>query len=77
MLRTAQIQAGVSVKEVEEMLNDDLSNMATVQLDPILVLGQSKQTLSWIWYTASGSEVLEDNVNKSWLYITLYYYLWL
>ncbi|KAE9391189.1 hypothetical protein BT96DRAFT_832408, partial [Gymnopus androsaceus JB14] len=42
--------AGVSVEEVEEMLNNDQSNMVTVQFDPILALGQSKQTLSWIWY---------------------------
>lgn len=65
VLRAAQIQAGVSVEEVNEMLDDEISNMPTVTFDPVLALGQSKRTLSWIWYTASGSEVLEDNVNES------------
>ncbi|KAE9385880.1 hypothetical protein BT96DRAFT_1006633 [Gymnopus androsaceus JB14] len=65
VLRAAQLQAGVSVEEVNEMLDDDISNIPTVTFDPILALGQSKRTLSWIWYTASGSEVLEDNVNES------------
>lgn len=65
VLRAAQLQAGVSVEEVNEMLDDDISNMPTVTFDPVLALGQSKRTLSWIWYTASGSEVSEDNVNES------------
>lgn len=65
VLRAAQIQAGVSVEEVNEMLDENISNMATVEFDPVLALGQSKRTLSWIWYTASGSEISEDNVNES------------
>lgn len=69
VLRAAQIQAGVSVEEVNEMLDDKMSNMPTVEFNPVLALGQSKRTLSWIWYTASGSEISEDNVNESMLCI--------
>lgn len=65
VLRAAQLQAGVSVEEVNEMLDDNTSNLPTVAFDPVLALGQSKRTLSWIWYSASGSEVSEDNVNES------------
>lgn len=73
VLRAAQIQAGVSVEEVNEMLDDEISNMPTVEFDPILALGQSKRTLSWIWYTASGSEISEDNVNESMLQMFSYF----
>ncbi|KIK59210.1 hypothetical protein GYMLUDRAFT_170046, partial [Collybiopsis luxurians FD-317 M1] len=66
MLRVAQIQAGVSEEEVDKMLDDNISNMLTADpINPVLALGETKCTLSWIWYTVSGSEVDEDNVNVS------------
>ncbi|KIK49962.1 hypothetical protein GYMLUDRAFT_183314, partial [Collybiopsis luxurians FD-317 M1] len=65
MLRMAQLQAGVTQEEIDIMLNDDISNMPTVPLNPVLALGESKRTLSWIWYTVSGSEINNKSVNAS------------
>ncbi|KAL0576148.1 hypothetical protein V5O48_005839 [Marasmius crinis-equi] len=69
----AQEIAGVSEEAIDEVLND--RSVPTLEINPIHMIGQSKQHLSWIWYThqsfAEGEvpdtfEEVKDNLRAEW-----------
>ncbi|KAL0566883.1 hypothetical protein V5O48_015119 [Marasmius crinis-equi] len=73
--RVAQERAGVSEDTINDVLEDH--NIPTVSFNPLLALGQSMHTLSWIWYTHSvvigtaqsngGSfDELQDSLRSEW-----------
>ncbi|KAL0563052.1 hypothetical protein V5O48_019026 [Marasmius crinis-equi] len=73
--RVAQERAGVSEDAINDVLED--RNIPTVSFNPLLALGQSKHSLSWIWYTHSavigtaqsngGSfDELQDSLRSEW-----------
>ncbi|KAJ8092812.1 hypothetical protein PM082_023641 [Marasmius tenuissimus] len=71
--KRAEDIAGVAHADFELLLEN---NVPTVLFNPILTLSQSKQQLSWIWYTykniegtnalASTFEELKDNLRVEW-----------
>jgi hypothetical protein len=68
--RRTRLLAGLPEDPPED---EDLDNIPTVRVDPVLQLGEGRRTLSWLWYSVSESELNGTGVHDSELVLFISY----